>query len=115
MPNVLGSLFIDLKANTADFVSGMSAAAYAAKKAGRDIETSLGRLGSAASAALAPFGEFGREIGGMLGEVGEAAGRAMTSFGKMGGALGATAALGAGAATAFSAVAVSALGLAMHS
>ncbi len=54
------SLFVDLKANTADFVSGMSTASYAAKKAGRDIEDSFSRLGSVASAGARTFWRAGR-------------------------------------------------------
>jgi hypothetical protein len=36
----LFSLFVDLKANTADFVSGMGRASYETKKAGREIQES---------------------------------------------------------------------------
>ena len=67
MPSLF-SLFVDLKANTADFVSGMSTASYAAKKAGRDIEESFSSLGNIASVALAPFGELGAVIGESLAE-----------------------------------------------
>jgi hypothetical protein len=44
MANVLGSLFVTLSANTAEFIGGMSKATVAAQRAGRDIQSSFSQL-----------------------------------------------------------------------
>ncbi|HZP31883.1 MAG TPA: phage tail tape measure protein [Candidatus Acidoferrales bacterium] len=62
MANILGSLFVELKANTAAFVEGMSSAGSAAKKAGDDISTSLGGLRDAANDAIAAMGPLGSSV-----------------------------------------------------
>jgi hypothetical protein len=113
MPSLF-SLFVDLKANTADFVSGMSTASYAAKKAGRDIEESFSSLGNIASVALAPFGELGAVIGESLGKIGEYAASASGGFAKLGGGMSAVAVGGGVAVGAMAAVGAGAIGVALH-
>ena len=113
MPSLF-SLFVDLKANTADFVSGMSTASYAAKKAGRDIQESFSSLGSIASVALAPFGELGAVIGESLGKIGEYAASASGGFAKLGGGMSAVAVSGGVAVGAMAAVGAGAIGVALH-
>ena len=113
MPSLF-SLFVDLKANTADFVSGMSTASYAAKKAGRDIEDSFARLGSVASVALKPFGELGAAIGETLSQVGEYASRASEQFAHLGGGISQLTVVGGLAAGAMAAVGAGAIGVAVE-
>lgn len=108
------SLFVDLKANTADFVSGMSTASYAAKKAGREIEDSFSRLGSVASAALAPFGELGATIGESLGRIGEYAEVASSGISKLGGGMSELAVGGGVVAGAMVAVGAATIGVAIR-
>lgn len=91
----LGSLFVDFKVNTAQFLDGMSKASAYAGKTGRDIEKGLGKAG----ALLAPLGEVGERVATVLGGVGEAANEAFSSIGHIGGALGILTA-GVGGATA---------------
>jgi hypothetical protein len=135
MSNVLGSLFVELRADTAAFVDGMSKASYASKRAGEDIERSFSRLGGVAERALEPFGSLGVAIAASFEKIGETAGLAVTRVaelssilsrtgsegGKTGGTLvklsegfGAVASLAKIAAAAAGAVGVGAIGLAVH-
>jgi len=112
--NVLGSLFVQLKANTADFVDGMSRASYSAKRTSRDIEDSFSRLGSLAGSLLAPFGETGQLLGESLSRVGEWGAKAAEGIGKMSGGLSfLTIGAGTGAA-AIAALDAASIGLAIH-
>jgi hypothetical protein len=63
MSGILGSLIVELSANTASFITGLTGASKTARTVGREIEGSFASLGSVATAALAPFGEFGSVIG----------------------------------------------------
>lgn len=110
----LGSLFVDLRANTADFVEGMGKAAYASKQLGRDVSEGLSSVGGVISSLLSPLGEFGAILGTTLERVGSQAGSAISSFGKMGGTIGAIAGVGAGAAAALAVIETGAIGLAIH-
>jgi hypothetical protein len=115
MANILGQLFVELKANTAEFISGMSKASASAKSAGKDIESSFSRLGSVASTALAPFGAVGQEVAASLSTIGRAAGQAIASFGKVQGIMAGVAAGAAGLTAAAAAASVGAIALATHS
>lgn len=110
--SILGSLIVELRANTAAFIEGLSGAAKTARSTGREIESSFSSLGNIAATALAPFGMLGSTVAMTLGQVGSAAGGAMISMGKMGGAMGLVAAAGAGAGAALGAVALASLGIA---
>ena len=112
--SILGSIIVELKAQTASFIDGMNAAAKSSSKAGHEIEASFSKIGGLAATALAPFGEFGSAIALTLGAVGSHAGSAVASLGKMGGVLGGMAVVGGGAAAALGAVSAGALGLAIH-
>jgi hypothetical protein len=135
MPNVLGSLFVELRADTAAFVDGMSKASYAAKRAGQDVERAFSRLGGVAGNAFGAFGPLGAAIAGSFQKIGESAGHAVTQVanlssilsragsegGKTGSTLvklsegfGAVAGLAKIAAAAAGAVGVGAIGLAVH-
>ena len=80
----LGSLYIELKANTAQFLDGMSKASAYAGKTGREIQIGFGKVGQ----ILAPLGEMGEKVAGILGGIGSTAAQAMGNVGRMGGVLG---------------------------
>lgn len=110
----LGSLFVDLKANVAEYLSGMSAAAYASRHASREIKESFEGLGGVLQSVLGPLGEVGAVIGETFSKVGSFAGDAAANFGKVGGALGLVGA-GAGIAVgALVAVEAGAIAIALH-
>jgi hypothetical protein len=90
----LGSLYIELKANTAQFLDGMTKAATNAKVFGRDIETGFSKMG----ALFAPLGEVGQKLAGVFGMVGSSARGAIAEIGKSGALLGGLAGLTGGAA-----------------
>src|SRR5665213_1552633 len=114
MGNILGSIFVELRANTAAFVDGMSKASYTAKQAGRDIERSFSNLGSIAETALAPFGLVGGEIGQVLSQVGNWAGSASQSLAKMGGAMSVVGAGAGAAAGAIAAISAGSIAMVAH-
>jgi|GEM_PF-2345929 len=114
MPNTLGSIVVDLQANTAAFVEGMSRASSAAKKAGADISESFSRLGDLAGSALAPFGEIGRVIGDTFERIGAMGSSASQSIAKVAGGL-SPLAIGAGVAgAAVAALDIAAIELTIH-
>ena len=110
----LYSLFVDLKANTADFVSGMSTASYAAKKAGRDIQDAFSGLGSIAERALEPFGAIGRTISDALNELTKSAGGSGGAFQQLGTLFGETGVASLEAAGGLAAVSAAAIGISVH-
>src|SRR5579863_6092490 len=114
MANILGSLIVNVEANTGKFMSGMSAAGKAAKTAGKDIESSFSRLGSIAASALAPFGDFGNRLQAVLGDVGQVAGNTMTKFQGLGMGIGTLATVGGGAVVAAGALGAGLFELATH-
>ena len=70
----LGSIYVELVANTAKFLSGMDAASVAARKTGKDIRSGLGEVGN----ALAALGPAGQQIGSVLDGIGNKANEAFT-------------------------------------
>lgn len=112
MANILGQLLVELKANTADFISGMGGASRAARNAGREIESSFSSLSQIASSALGSFGPLGSTIAATLGQIGKQAGQAVSSFGKLRGSMDLVAAGSAGVTAAAGTVGVASLGLA---
>src|SRR5690349_20278814 len=112
--SILGSLIVNLTANTASFIDGMSGAAKTAKTVGRDIESTFSSLGNVATTALAPFGDLGAAVGHVLDGVGVAASRTFTEVAKLGGGLGIVAGIGGGAAAALGAVAAGTIAIAAH-
>jgi hypothetical protein len=70
MAQSLGSLFVELKAETGAFVTGMSKASYAAKQASKDIGDGFSKMGNAVEGALGQFGAFGAQLGAIGGQVG---------------------------------------------
>jgi Lambda phage tail tape-measure protein (Tape_meas_lam_C) len=114
MANLLGSLFVELKANTANFVEGMSKASASAKSTGKDIEGSFRGLGGALSSALAPFGALGQQVASTLDSIGSSAGKAFSSVGKTSAGLATFAAAGAGVGVAAGAIGVGLFEAAQH-
>src|SRR5579884_3666081 len=94
----LGSLFVELGLNAAEFVSGMEISRKSLKSFGNEVTDSLQEIGGLASQLLGPFGELGTVVGETLGKVGEAAGGAIRQFSQLGGTLGAIGGVAAGAA-----------------
>jgi hypothetical protein len=112
--SILGQLIVELKANTASFVEGLSGAGKTAKTVGREIGESLSGLGGAVTGALAPLGEIGPLIGESLGRVGELIGRTSADFAKFGVSTRFLAGAGAAAGAALLATEAGAIGLAVH-
>src|SRR5712671_2274043 len=63
----LGTLVVELLANTGHYMSGMSKSAYEGKKTAREIHESFtemgSKIGSASQAALSSLGQFGTIAG----------------------------------------------------
>jgi len=74
----LGSLFIDLKVNLAEFLSGMTKAQASAKATGRGIETALGKVGD----MITPLGAVGQRIASVLDMVGASTRSAFAEIGR---------------------------------
>lgn len=118
MSQSIGSIYVDLSANTGTFVSELSKAAAAAQRATRDMSSDFKRLGDVASQTFGAFGNFNPIISKLsfaLESAGNAASSAMKSLSGVGGALGPIAAIGAGAAVGLAAIAAGAIGLAVSS
>jgi lambda family phage tail tape measure protein len=103
----LGSIVVELLANTGSFISGMNKASYEARKSAKDIKESFESMGNAAERLLAPFGEIGEKLGSALGGIGQ------TLSGVTGSLSGLTGSFGAmGLAAGLASGAVAALGVA---
>jgi hypothetical protein len=70
MAQSLGSLFVELKAETGAFVTGMSKASYAAKQASKDIGDGFSKMGNAVDGVLGQLGPFGAQLSSISGQVG---------------------------------------------
>lgn len=102
MAQSLGSLYVELKAETAGFVTGMSKASFEAKRAAKDIQEGFNRIGSAVQESLGKLGPFGEAISGL----GSAAGSLFEGLSGASGGL----AIATGAIAGFGAAAVAAAG-----
>lgn len=82
MPINLGSIVVELLANTAAFQSGMSKASYEGKKAAKELSQAFNEMGSkiggASSAALSSLGE----LGSVAGELSKSLSDAFSSIGE---------------------------------
>jgi hypothetical protein len=67
----LGSIYVELLANTSNFISGLDKASYEAKKSSKEIQESLSGMGDAAERLLSPFGEIGEKLGAAFGGIGQ--------------------------------------------
>jgi hypothetical protein len=114
MANTLGTISVDLVANTASFVTGLATASSHAKKFGSETTEAFSRIGEIAGSALAPFGEIGRVIGETLGRIGALGGSAAQSIAKMSGGMSLLAVGGGVAVGAIAAVEAAAIGMAIH-
>lgn len=74
----LGSLYVELKANTAEFVAGLSKAGAQAKATGRGIEGAFGKIAD----ILAPLGGMGAKLAGVFETAGVGARNLGTTLGK---------------------------------
>ena len=72
----LGSIIVELLANTGGFIEGMSKASYQGKKAAKEIHESFSdmgeKIGSATQGALSSLGQFGAVAGEFARSMGEA-------------------------------------------
>src|SRR5229473_1903460 len=72
----LGSIVVELLANTGGFITGMDKAGYAAKKTTKEIHKSFdemgSKIGSSLQGAFASLGQFGSVVGELSRTVGEA-------------------------------------------
>ncbi|MGO9641163.1 MAG: hypothetical protein ACLP1Y_07665 [Candidatus Acidiferrales bacterium] len=101
MAQSLGSLYVELSANTAQFTGALSKAAVTARTAAKEISTEFSSLARVASQTFGAFGTFNpivSQLSFALSQVGRAASSAMGEFGKIRGTIGSVAALTAGAA-----------------
>jgi hypothetical protein len=113
----LGTLFVDLKANTASFVGDLGKASVVARNAAKDISREFQTLGRVASQTFGPFASFNpivSQLSFALSGMGRAAAGAMGSFGKVSSGLGALASLGAGAVAGIGSAEVAVVALALH-
>lgn len=117
MSQSLGSLHVDLTAETGSFVSALSKAAYTAQSAAKQISRDFSDLGAIASQTFGAFGEFNPVISKLsfaLEAAGSAASKTMKALSGMGGAVGPLLALGAGASVSLAAIGIGAAGIAAH-
>jgi hypothetical protein len=80
----LGSIFVNLTCNTAQFLTGMEKGSVAARKLGKDVRAGTGEV----STALAALGPVGQQAGSVLEMVGNRAGDAFDVAAKKGRGLG---------------------------
>src|SRR6266403_124412 len=103
----LGSIVVELLANTGNFITGMNKASYEAKKSAKDIKESFANMGDAAERLLAPFGEIGEKLGAAFGGIGNTLSGVSSSLSVLTGSFGA-----AGLAAGLAAGAIAAVGIA---
>jgi hypothetical protein len=115
MANVLGSLFVELRAETGAFIDGMSKASFEARRASREISESFSKIGEIAERALEPFGAIGAQIAHTFSAISSLGGGAAQSLAGMSGGMSYLAIAGGVAAGAVAAVTGSAIALAVHS
>jgi len=65
MASILGSLLVELKANTAEFLTGMRGASLAAQKAGKEIAGALGPVGDVVKNLGSTFASMGGAVAGL--------------------------------------------------
>jgi hypothetical protein len=116
MANILGSLQVELTANTAKFVGELGKAAVLAQQSAKGISREFSSLQSVASQTFGAFGSLNPVISQMsfaFSAMGNAASNAMREFGSTKNPFGAIASLAAGAAVGVASLEVSMIGLAL--
>src|ERR1700676_965570 len=105
----LGSIVVELLANTGNFLSGMDKAGHQAKKTSKEIKDSFSDVGSKLNAAFSGALSSLGEVGAVVGELGKSLSEAFEGVGKSGNnistavtALGGLAAAGIAAAAGLS-------------
>jgi Lambda phage tail tape-measure protein (Tape_meas_lam_C) len=117
MANILGSLQVELTANTAKFVGELGKAAVLAQQSAKNISREFSSLQRVASQTFSAFGSFAPQVSQLsfaLSSISSAASSAMKEFGSTKTALGAIASISAGTVAALGAVALGTVGAAMH-
>ncbi len=114
MSNVLGSILVNLLANTASFEQGMNAAQKQAQKTGKEIQRTFEDIGGTAEKLLAPLGNIGSNFASALSEVGSASRSLLTNLGPLGGAFGEVGLAIAGVAAVAAAAGAATLGFAVE-
>jgi len=117
MANILGSLQVELSANTAKFVGELGKAAVLAQQSAKNISREFSSLQRVASQTFGAFGSLNpviSQVSFALSTMGRAASDAMKEFGSTKNALGAIASIGAGATAGFASVAIGAIAVAEH-
>jgi lambda family phage tail tape measure protein len=109
----LGSIVVELLANTGGFITGMNKASYEAKKSAKDIKESLSGMGDAAESLLAPFGEIGAKLGAAFGGIGQTLSSVSGSLGGLSSSFGAVGLAAGVAVGAIAAVGVAGAGIAL--
>jgi hypothetical protein len=121
MPNAIGSLFVELGINAAEFVEGLDKATYKSRQAAKEMGNAFEGIGDDLSGLLGRFGEFGNVLGEGLAHMGETVAEIAGHLGSVSGVAGAAAigiasvaaAAGAGA-SALTAMALSGRELVNH-
>lgn len=118
MPDSLGSLYVELAANTAKFVGPLNDAARTAKSFANEVSRQFSSLEDVASQTFGAFGSLNpviSELSFAFARMGRSVSEAMGPFGKIRGLIGETLSISAGAGTALASVGIGALTLAVHS
>lgn len=110
MAQSLGSLYVELKAETGAFVAGLTKASYVSKQASKEISEGFSKMGGAGTAALGQLGGFGAG----LGSVGNQVSQFFSSFGGNAGGMSAAVVGIAAIGTAAVATAAGLAALAIH-
>ena len=113
----LGTIIVELQANTAKFVDGLSKAAYMAQKSPKDISKELSSLQRVASQTFGAIGQFNPIISQAtfaLSSMSAAISSSMKEMNSLKGGIGAIAAITAGSTATMAAVGIGAIGMAMH-
>jgi hypothetical protein len=111
----LGSVYVDLSANTAKFTEGLSKAAYTAQQAGKSISREFSSLQRIASQTFSPFASFSpvaSQFSFAISSMARAAVSASKEFGNLKTTSGALISIGAGATAALGSVAIGAIAVA---
>src|SRR3981081_1503095 len=108
----LGTLLVELQANTASFIAGMTKAGQKAQGTAKEIEGAFAGLGGTLEQLLGPFGEMGSRIAASLSVAPGAMKSSVGAIGQVGSALGPLGALAATGTVAIAALGVGLVGIA---
>jgi hypothetical protein len=112
MAITLGTLLVELQANTASFIAGMTKAGQKAQGTAKEIEGAFAGLGGTLEQLLGPFGEMGSRIAASFSVASGAMKSSVGAIGQVGSALGPLGALAATGTVAIAALGVGLVGIA---